>query len=108
MEKPKLVEVEFKLKKGYIGRFDFDLFMLQSGLKAMFHGNEKDDEKRRQIIQRLYNDLTTLWEQYGFIRFVGYKSIKGRRGRQFKIYEPTVNLTFKWQIGDVEEGEKTQ
>jgi len=108
MAAPKLVEIEFKLRKGYVGRFDFDTFMLQSGLNAMFDGDEKDNEKKRQIIQRLYNDLTTLWEQHGFIRFVGFKSIKGRRGRQFKIYEPTVNLTFKWQIEDIDDEKKPQ
>lgn len=102
-----LIEVEFRLRKGYLGRFDFDMFIRQSGLNAMMNGDDEDKTKR-QDLQRLYNELTKLWEEQNFIRFVGYKTVKGQRGRRFKIYEPNVNLTFKWHVHDIKKEENNE
>lgn len=104
-KKAELVEIQFRLRRGYLGRFDFDKFINESGLLAMLKGlNEVDEREKRASIQRLYNELTKLWEEQGFIKFVGFRTIEGRRGRKFKIYEPRVDLTFRWHITDDNNG----
>jgi hypothetical protein len=100
-KKIELVEIEFHLKRGFLGRFDFDKFVRESGLMAMLKGlNEEQEKDKRASIQRLYNELTKLWEEQGFIKFAGFRTIEGRRGRKFKIYEPCVDLTFRWHLRD--------
>ena len=101
-----LVEIEFRLRKGFLGRFDFDKFVKESGMMAMLVGLDDVAEKeKRASIQRLYNELTKLWEEQNLIKFVGFRTIEGRRGRKFKIYEPRVDLTFRWHVTDETDGQ---
>lgn len=104
-KKINLIEIEFRLRKGFLGRFDFDKFVKESGLTAMLIGLDVNSEKdKRASIQRLYNELTKLWEEQGFIKFVGFRTIEGRRGRKFKIYEPKVDLVFRWHFDENNKG----
>jgi len=95
----KMVRVNFELKKGFFGRFDFDTFVENSGLMVLLL--EPDSTITRDDLQRFYNALIKMWEDMNFIKFVGHKTVKGQRGRRFKIYEPIVNLNFTWEVQDL-------
>lgn len=95
----KMVRVNFELKRGYFGRFEFDTFIERSGLAVLLL--EPDSNITRDDLQRFYNALIKMWEDMNFIKFVGHKTQKGQRGRRFKIYEPMVNMNFTWEVKDL-------
>lgn len=96
--KVSITKIEFQRKKGFTGRFTFDDFMAVSKLDFLLFGNEKETDKRRDDIQRLYNALITVWIQAGFIKSVGHHTKKGQRGRRMVVYEPLMDLNFTTEI----------
>ncbi len=93
-----ITKIEFQRKKGMFGRFTFEDFMQVSKLDVLLFGDEKETEKRRDDIQRLYNALITVWIQAGFIKSVGHHTKKGQRGRRMVVYEPLMDLNFTTEI----------
>jgi len=97
---PQVVEISIVFERGRAGRFDFEIFLRRTGFEQILRQlNPKDSEKTKQNLQRIFNSLTTIWEDCGLIKHVGHKTrtdADGRkqRGRKFKIYEPLDVVTF--------------